>query len=126
MDGLSNPRDLCMEAMAHVRVQDVARRSPTAPAVADGTCALTYGALDAVSDSLAHRLRALGVRPLTALLDGTMTRDEAAEASKTETRRYAKRQMTWLRRNMMAWKWTSAQQMESLAANFDEFDKART
>jgi tRNA dimethylallyltransferase len=71
-------------------------------------------------------MRALGVRPLTALLDGTMTRDEAAEASKTETRRYAKRQMTWLRRNMMAWKWTSAQQMESLAANFDEFDKART
>jgi tRNA dimethylallyltransferase len=69
-------------------------------------------------------MRALGVKPLAALLVGEATRETAAEASKTETRRYAKRQMTWLRRNMLAWKWLDAQQMGSLAAEFDEFDKA--
>ncbi len=50
-------------------------------------------------------MRALGVRQLLAVVDGRLARDAALAQAKTETRRYAKRQLTWLRRNMIAWNW---------------------
>lgn len=50
-------------------------------------------------------MRALGVRELSAYLAGRMTREEAAIKAKTESRRYAKRQMTWLKRFMTDWEW---------------------
>jgi tRNA dimethylallyltransferase len=50
-------------------------------------------------------MRAHGVRELAAYLAGTTTREEAVAKAKTETRRYAKRQMTWLRRFMSDWQW---------------------
>jgi tRNA dimethylallyltransferase len=49
-------------------------------------------------------MRALGVRPLLAHVQGMLALDAAIAAAKTETRRYAKRQLTWARRNMIAWK----------------------
>jgi tRNA dimethylallyltransferase len=51
---------------------------------------------------------------LAALLEGRMSREHAAAQAKTDTRQYAKRQLTWLRRNMIAWKAVQAQQMRSL------------
>jgi tRNA dimethylallyltransferase len=48
-------------------------------------------------------MRALGVAPLLDLLCGKITREEAVERAKAETRQYAKRQVTWLRSNMSAW-----------------------
>lgn len=48
-------------------------------------------------------VRAHGVRPLLAYLAGRSSLDAAAEGSKAETRQYAKRQVTWHRRNMMSW-----------------------
>jgi tRNA dimethylallyltransferase len=48
-------------------------------------------------------MRALGVRPLLAHLRGTLTLDAALADAKTETRRYAKRQLSWAKRNMIAW-----------------------
>ncbi len=73
---------------------------------------LDAGALDEVRHLAAQGLdpglpvmRALGVRPLLAYLRGLLAFDAAVEAAKTETRRYAKRQLTWARRNMIAWKW---------------------
>jgi len=50
-------------------------------------------------------MRAHGVRELAAYLSGRSSRDEAITKAKTETRRYAKRQMTWLRRFMKDWEW---------------------
>jgi tRNA dimethylallyltransferase len=50
-------------------------------------------------------MRAHGVRELAAYLAGATTREEAMAKAKTETRRYAKRQMTWLRRFMSDWQW---------------------
>ena len=50
-------------------------------------------------------MRAHGVRELTAYLAGAITLEEAAAKAKTETRRYAKRQMTWARRFMVDWEW---------------------
>ena len=50
-------------------------------------------------------MRALGVRELAACLAGTATLEEAATKAKTESRRYAKRQMSWTRRFMADWEW---------------------
>lgn len=50
-------------------------------------------------------MRAHGVRELIAYLSGTMSLEAAAAKAKTESRRYAKRQMTWARRFMPDWTW---------------------
>jgi tRNA dimethylallyltransferase len=50
-------------------------------------------------------MRAHGVRELGAYLAGNSSLDQAVAKAKTESRRYAKRQMTWLRRFMMDWQW---------------------
>jgi len=52
-------------------------------------------------------MRAHGVRELAAYLAGAMTLEEAVTKAKTESRRYAKRQMTWLKRFMADWEWAS-------------------
>ena len=43
--------------------------------------------------------QAIGYKELKPYLDGFVSLEEAAEKLKTETRRYAKRQLTWFRRN---------------------------
>jgi tRNA dimethylallyltransferase len=70
------------------------------------------GALDEVKALIALGLdpglpamRAHGVRELGAYLAGASSLDEAVAKAKTETRRYAKRQMTWARRFMADWDW---------------------
>jgi tRNA dimethylallyltransferase len=70
------------------------------------------GALDEVKALIALGLdpglpamRAHGVRELGAYLAGTQSLDEAIAKAKTESRRYAKRQMTWARRFMTEWDW---------------------
>ena len=50
-------------------------------------------------------MRAQGVRELASYLSGRSSLEEAITKAKTETRRYAKRQMTWLRRFMKDWEW---------------------
>lgn len=59
----------------------------------------------------------LGLRPLRRHLAGEIGRDEAVENAQTETRQYAKRQLTWLRRNMIAWNEITAQEMEIQTAS---------
>jgi len=54
-------------------------------------------------------MRALGVAALLDLIAGKVTRAKAVESAKAETRQYAKRQVTWLRCNMSALKYVSAQ-----------------
>jgi len=54
-------------------------------------------------------MRAIGVRPLGAYLRGDIDLDTALERLQTETRRYAKRQLTWARRNMISWHWTETE-----------------
>jgi len=50
-------------------------------------------------------MRAHGVRELATHLVGAASLEQAVTKAKTETRRYAKRQMTWLRRFMADWDW---------------------
>lgn len=73
---------------------------------------IAAGAADEVAALLAHDLdpslpvmRAIGVRPLTAYLRGEIDPPMALSRLQTETRRYAKRQLTWARRNMISWEW---------------------
>lgn len=70
------------------------------------------GAIDEVGSLLALRLdpdlpamRAHGVAELAAYLSGAASCQQAVAKAKTESRRYAKRQMTWLRRFMVDWQW---------------------
>ncbi len=69
-------------------------------------------------------MRALGVRPLTAYLDGQCSLDAAVSQAKTETRRYAKRQLTWARGQMADWHWLKAHKGADLTQQIFNFLKA--
>jgi tRNA dimethylallyltransferase len=82
---------------------------------------LAAGALEEVRALLALGLsrelpimRALGVAPLAEHLAGRISLEDAVAAAKADTRKYAKRQLTWLKRRMIAWKAISEQQMKSI------------
>ena len=83
------------------------------------------GALDEVSrlaalglDPTLPIMNALGLRPLLRHVRGELERNEAIGEAQTETRQYAKRQLTWARGNMIAWRWLSSKEMESFGADF--------
>jgi tRNA dimethylallyltransferase len=72
---------------------------------------VTHGALDEIAKLRARNLdaalpvmRALGVPQLMQHALGAMSLDDALAAAKLETRRYIKRQQTWISRNMTSWK----------------------
>lgn len=71
---------------------------------------IEQGALDEVAQVMALGLpsslpgrRATGAPELAACLAGELSRDEAIAKAKMETRRYAKRQLTWIRNQMKGW-----------------------
>ncbi|KAB2940304.1 MAG: tRNA (adenosine(37)-N6)-dimethylallyltransferase MiaA [Hyphomicrobium sp.] len=66
-------------------------------------------------------MTALGVRPLLRHLAGELSREQAVAAGQAETRQYAKRQATWARSNMIAWKRISTHEMEMSAGDFVSF-----
>jgi tRNA dimethylallyltransferase len=53
-------------------------------------------------------LKAIGVAEISAYLDGALSREEATELAQRNTRRYAKRQMTWLRGQVSIDEWIAA------------------
>ena len=54
--------------------------------------------LDRKLNPMLPAMRAIGVREIAGLLSGELSREEALEAGRTATRRYAKRQYTWFSR----------------------------
>lgn len=68
---------------------------------------------DAGFDPRLPAMRALGVPQLIRALKGELTKGEAVETAQRETRRYAKRQLTWIRNQMISWESLDAQQMET-------------
>lgn len=84
--------DLMMEAGALAEAQALAARQldPSLPA-----------------------MKALGVPSLLAHVAGELTLEQAIEASKTQSKQFAKRQSTWFRNQMIAWKSIPAQHLES-------------
>jgi tRNA dimethylallyltransferase len=61
-------------------------------------------------------MRAHGVPALAAHLRGALPLKDAVVAAKSDTRQYAKRQLTWLRRNMIAWNVIHPQETERFIA----------
>jgi tRNA dimethylallyltransferase len=89
---------------------------------------LRQGALEEVRSLLALGLprelpimRALGVAPLTDHLAGKLSLPAAAAAATLQTRQYAKRQLTWFRRNMIAWNSLQMEEMERATAKILAF-----
>ena len=66
-------------------------------------------------------MRALGLRPLIAHLRGEMSLSEAVAEGKAETRRYIKRQATWINGNMRSWNAVFTQEMESQTSEIVTF-----
>jgi tRNA dimethylallyltransferase len=73
--------------------------------IANGAIEEVCELLDLGLDPCLPAMRAHGVRELAAFLSGAVSREDAVAKAKTESRRYAKRQMTWLRRFMSDWQW---------------------
>jgi tRNA dimethylallyltransferase len=72
------------------------------------------GAVEEVEALLARGLvpdlpamKAIGVKELAAFLRGEVTLEAALAEAAAETRRYAKRQMTWFRGQMPDWAWSA-------------------
>jgi tRNA dimethylallyltransferase len=61
-------------------------------------------------------MKALGLRPLLDYVSGKIELSEAVARGQAETRAYAKRQETWFRTQMIAWRCFSEQDSESLKA----------
>ena len=61
-------------------------------------------------------MRALGVAALMAHLQGDCAFEEAEMSVRTQTRRYAKRQMTWIRRNMITWNMLNEQDSKRIVS----------
>lgn len=64
-----------------------------------------------------NALQTVGYRELFRYFDGELTKEEAIEEIKKNTRRFAKRQMTWFRRNEAA-KWFDYQTSPSTIINY--------
>jgi tRNA dimethylallyltransferase len=85
------------------------------------------GAIEEVAALHARRLdpalpamKAVGVREIIEHLEGRLTRDEALARSQRETRRYAKRQLTWLRNQTPDWPRIAAAGAEAQWAALEE------
>jgi tRNA dimethylallyltransferase len=81
---------------------------------------LAAGALDEVRalaqrqlDPLLPAMKAHGVPWLIRHLHGEISLDEAAAGAVMDTRRYAKRQLTWFRNQMKDWPWAAPDEVEN-------------
>ncbi len=81
---------------------------------------LAEGALDEVRafaalelDPALPAMKAVGVPPLISHIRGEISEAAALAAAQTATRRYAKRQYTWLRHKMLSWQRYSTKDSES-------------
>lgn len=70
-----------------------------------------------------NALQTVGYRELFAFFDGTITREEAVELIKRNSRRYAKRQLTWFRRDP-AVQWFHPEQTEAII-RYADFGESR-
>ncbi|WP_146688157.1 tRNA (adenosine(37)-N6)-dimethylallyltransferase MiaA [Bradyrhizobium canariense] len=78
---------------------------------------LAAGALEEVAalgarhlDPLLPAMKAHGVPALIRHLDGEITRQEAAEVGRSDTRHYAKRQFTWFRHQLPEFEWVKPEE----------------
>jgi tRNA dimethylallyltransferase len=94
--------------------------------VARGALAEVEALLAMKLDPSLPAMRAIGVKELGRALKGDITLTEACRIAKTNTRHYAKRQLTWARSNMIAWNWVVEKFMDSSIGHFVNFISGRT
>ena len=94
--------------------------------MAAGALAEVRALLELELDPDLPAMRALGVTPLAGVIEGRWPVAQASELAKAETRQYAKRQLTWLKRNMMSCNIISEQETESSAAKIIDFIKSKS
>jgi tRNA dimethylallyltransferase len=70
-------------------------------------------------------MKAIGIQELGRALSGEIALEAASRIAKMNTRRYAKRQLTWARSNMISWTWLSEQLMEYSRGHFVNFISLR-
>jgi tRNA dimethylallyltransferase len=70
-------------------------------------------------------MRAVGLPPLLAHLRGELPLGEAAAQARMDTRRYVKRQLTWISRRMIAWKLVLTQETERTKTEYRDFIQRR-
>ncbi len=80
---------------------------------------LARGALEEAKSLEGIRLsptaaKIIGLRELQSVAEGGLSIDEAGERSKSATRQYAKRQLTWFRRRMADWNWLEQQELSNI------------
>jgi tRNA dimethylallyltransferase len=85
-------------ALLHARIGERTEAMVTGGALAEAEALAALGL-----DPAASPMKAIGVRELLAHAAGDLSLDEAVAAMKTETRRYARRQLTWFRNQMADW-----------------------
>jgi tRNA dimethylallyltransferase len=85
-------------ALLHARIAERAERMVRDGAVAEVEALARLGV-----DRDLPAMKAIGVREFIGHTTGKLSIDEALAAIRTETRRYAKRQMTWFRNQMPDW-----------------------
>jgi tRNA dimethylallyltransferase len=78
---------------------------------------INEGLIDEVKSLMPHRglnaLNTVGYKEIFQYLDGNITLDQAIENIKTNTRRYAKRQLTWFRRDP-EYHWINTNHLEEI------------
>ncbi|WP_288902482.1 tRNA (adenosine(37)-N6)-dimethylallyltransferase MiaA [uncultured Sneathiella sp.] len=77
--------------------------------------------MDRKLDPALPAMKALGVPELIAVLEGRLAQADAVDRIKMLTRRYAKRQLTWVRNKMCEANRSSTQDLESLKSEFFSF-----
>lgn len=94
---------------------------------------VTSGAVDEVAGLVARNLdpdlpamKAVGVREIADYIRGDASLEEAVNAAKRETRRYAKRQLTWMRGQMGGWPRLTAEDADAQWRQFLALEPALT
>lgn len=81
--------------------------------IADGALEEVRALMDRGLPDDLPAMKAVGVGPLAAHLRGEKSLETAVFEAKAQTRRYIKRQTTWIRTQMIAWNVIETQQMET-------------
>ncbi|NND49209.1 MAG: tRNA (adenosine(37)-N6)-dimethylallyltransferase MiaA, partial [Rhizobiales bacterium] len=87
-------------ALLHQRIEARAAQMIEQGAVEEVRALMSLGL-----DSDLPVMKAIGVREIATVIDGTGDLETALAAMCTSTRRYAKRQLTWARQRMADWRW---------------------
>ena len=67
-----------------------------------------------------NALKTVGYKELFEYLSGKCTLDKAIDEIKKNTRRFAKRQITWLKHQMISWKSFSTQESNKIVDYFNK------